>query len=716
VADVIGSLAYKLKLDSQEFKVGMHATRAEFAAAKAIARDSATGLDNYNQALKNLDVLLQKKLIDDSKHSTAAKKLEQNYLQQEAAVRRLTVSEKERLNALGRGPDGKRSAQEMAEFHRMNREKGLAEQQRIKDQIDRYGKAVEAETAAARKGLQERLAIYKREKAARMDALAASARGPMQGPGFQNSNTFAGKPGDASSGGGVGGGLAFGAKAFAGAVVANEFMKAGAAAKQFVADSQEVFMANERNAASFEVFTGSAEKTRMLMEDMKQLAAVSGITLSAMASGASSMMAFGVATEDVTDKMKQMAAISRGDPERFKSLSLAYGQVTAAGKLMGQENLQLINAGFAPLAEISRTTGRSMAELRKDMENGLITTKMVADAFASATSEGGRFNGMLDKIGETTSGAQSKSKAAWDQAKNDVGEALAPLTRWRAEVSEFFAKDVSQLASVFKASAAVVEPEKVDPKAAGRQRLADETARRQRAEEKMAADREAARVSQAERLAQSQASESMKQIEQRTPAAEVDKFKNILGLLDESTKQTAIEDFAQNKNLEAIYTYLDKSLVAELKKLEAVEQQNKAYADQKSISENLKTEAEQLKEKYASSADNLKQQLVDLEVMRGRGMISNDVYDKARNDAAMTATADSRQKIDQANQLPTAIAQGSQEAYKLMVQNQNRAKTDTKKEAEKQIALAKQQVDVARESRDVLIKLSEQLDFEMVGG
>lgn len=715
MADTIGSLAYKLKLDSQEFKVGMHATRAEFAAAKAIARDSATGLDNYNQALRNLDVLLQKKLIDDSKHSTAARKLEQNYLQQEAAVRKLTAAEKERLNALSRGPDGKRSAQEMAEFHRMNREKGLAEQQRIKDQVDRYGKAVEAETAAARKGLQERLAIYKREKAARMDALAASARGPMQGPGFQNSNTFAGKPGDAPAGG-VGGGLAFGAKAFAGAVVANEFMKAGAAAKQFVADSQEVFMANERNAASFEVFTGSAEKTRVLMEDMKQLAAVSGITLSAMASGASSMMSFGVATEDVTDKMKQMAAISRGDPERFKSMALAYGQVTAAGKLMGQENLQLINAGFAPLAEISRTTGRSMAELRKDMENGLITTKMVADAFASATGEGGRFNGMLEKIGETTSGAQSKSQAAWNQAKNDVGEALAPLTRWRAEVSEFFAKDVSQLASVFKATPAPVEPEKVDPKAAGRQRLADETARRQRAEEKMAAEREAARVSQAERLAQSQAAESMRQIEQRTPAAEVDRFKNILGLLDESTKQTAIEDFAQNKNLEAIYTYLDKSLVAELKKLEAVEQQNKAYAEQKSISEKLKTEAEQLKEKYASSADKLKQQLIDLEVMRGRGMISDDVYNQARNDAAMTASADSRQRIDQANQLPTAIAQGSQEAYKLMVQNQNRAQTGAKKEVEKQIALAKQQVDVAKESRDALKKLNEQLDFEMVGG
>lgn len=715
MADVIGSLAYKLRLDSQQFKEGMTATRAEFAAAKAIARDSATGLDNYNLALKNLDVLLQKKLIDDSKHLAASKKLEQNYLQQEAAVRKLTAAEKDRLNALSRGPDGKRSAQEMAEFHRMNREKGLAEQQRIREQTDRYGKAVEAESAAARKGLQERLAIYKREKAARMDALAAGARGPMQGPGFQNSNTFAGKPGDAS-GGGVGmpasmpkGGMAAGA-VVGGALAMAKF------AYDLSKEGQQVFATNEKIAASFEVFTGSAAKTRILIEDMKELSSVSGVSFSSMSEGAAAMMSYGASTEEVTAKMKQMAAISRGDPERFKSMALAYGQVTAAGRLMGQENLQLINSGFNPLAEISRTTGRNMTELKKDMENGLITVKMVSDAFASATSEGGRFNGMLDKIGETTAGAQQKSHAAWDQARNDVGEVLAPLTRLQAQLSEYFAKDASRLANAFKQAKPEEPPEKVDPKAAGRQRLADEKARRERAEAKMAADREAARVSQAEKLAQSQASVNMRQIEQRTPAAELDKFKNIIGLLDETTKQTAINDFAEYGNLEAIYTYLDKSLVAELKKLDAVEQQNKAYAEQKSISEKLKTEAEQLKEKYASSGDKLKQQLIDLEVMRGRGMISAEVYDKARNEAAMTATADSRQKIDQANQLPTAIAQGSQEAYKLMVQNQNRAQTGAKKEVEKQTALAKQQVDVAKESRDVLKRLSEQLDFEMVGG
>jgi hypothetical protein len=62
MTDVIGSLAYKLKLDSTQFKQGMVATRAELSASKAIARDSASGFDTYGQSIANLDVLLKKAL------------------------------------------------------------------------------------------------------------------------------------------------------------------------------------------------------------------------------------------------------------------------------------------------------------------------------------------------------------------------------------------------------------------------------------------------------------------------------------------------------------------------------------------------------------------------------------------------------------------------------------------------------------------------------
>lgn len=51
---------------------------------------------------------------------------------------------------------------------------------------------------------------------------------------------------------------------------------------------------------------------------------------------------------------------------------------------MGQDLNQMINAGFNPLQVISEKTGKSIAVLKKEMEQGAISSEMVADAFAAA--------------------------------------------------------------------------------------------------------------------------------------------------------------------------------------------------------------------------------------------------------------------------------------------------------------------------------------------
>lgn len=42
-----------------------------------------------------------------------------------------------------------------------------------------------------------------------------------------------------------------------------------------------------------------------------------------------------------------------GNNEKFSSMTLAFAQMSAAGRLMGQDLNQMINAGFNPLQVIS---------------------------------------------------------------------------------------------------------------------------------------------------------------------------------------------------------------------------------------------------------------------------------------------------------------------------------------------------------------------------
>lgn len=164
-----------------------------------------------------------------------------------------------------------------------------------------------------------------------------------------------------------------------------------------------------------------------LFEQIKEYELLTPMIMQDLASGAQTMLAFNIPAQDVMQHLKAIGDISMGDSEKFKSLTLAFSQMSATGKLMGQDLLQMINAGFNPLQVISEQTGKSIGQLKEEMEKGAISTKMVQDAFHAAASEGGQFNGMLEAQSKTLKGAISNLEGAWQYMLNDIGEAQEGL-------------------------------------------------------------------------------------------------------------------------------------------------------------------------------------------------------------------------------------------------------------------------------------------------
>lgn len=81
----------------------------------------------------------------------------------------------------------------------------------------------------------------------------------------------------------------------------------------------------------------------------------------------------------------------------------------------------MVNAGFNPLEEIARKTGKSIGELKNEMSKGAISSKMVQDAFISATSAGGKFFGMADEGSKTLNGQISMLEESFDMMFNELG-------------------------------------------------------------------------------------------------------------------------------------------------------------------------------------------------------------------------------------------------------------------------------------------------------
>jgi tape measure domain-containing protein len=181
----------------------------------------------------------------------------------------------------------------------------------------------------------------------------------------------------------------------------------------------------EQISVSFEVFTGSAEVAKNMLGELKDQALKSPMQFQDITKGAQTLLGYGLTASQVIPITKMLGDISGGNADKFSRLSLAFGQVNAAGRLMGQETRQMINAGFNPLQAISEKTGESMASLTKRMHDGKISVQEVANAFTYATTEGGRFFGNADRQSQTLQGQFNKLQESVTFALAEIGTSLA---------------------------------------------------------------------------------------------------------------------------------------------------------------------------------------------------------------------------------------------------------------------------------------------------
>lgn len=173
--------------------------------------------------------------------------------------------------------------------------------------------------------------------------------------------------------------------------------------------------------SSFEVLL-RGRGVKAFLDEIKAFAVESPLSLTGVSQAAQTLLSFNVEADKTIPIIKQIGDISMGNEERFRSLTLAFAQMSSAGKLMGQDLLQMINAGFNPLQEISEKTGKSISVLRKEMETGAISSDMVAEAFRSATAEGGKFYGMTQKQAEGIKGLQNQIEGATQEMLNNLGK------------------------------------------------------------------------------------------------------------------------------------------------------------------------------------------------------------------------------------------------------------------------------------------------------
>lgn len=196
----------------------------------------------------------------------------------------------------------------------------------------------------------------------------------------------------------------------------------------------EAAMTMEGLTAQFTVMTGSAEKAKNVIGEIAEFAEKTPFDKLGLSNAAKTLMAFGLEADSVVPTLKMLGDVAGADQNRLNSLALVFGQIKSAGRLMGQDLLQLVGQGFNPLTIISQKTGMSMKYLKTAMEKGAISADMVTLAFKAATSEGGMFFGNLEAQSQTLQGRISTLKDNFVTALQNMAEAFLPMLKAGVDV------------------------------------------------------------------------------------------------------------------------------------------------------------------------------------------------------------------------------------------------------------------------------------------
>lgn len=184
------------------------------------------------------------------------------------------------------------------------------------------------------------------------------------------------------------------------------------------------YNAMQQNAnAALKTMLGSQKAVNEQMEKLGKLAQNSPFSKATFISAQQQLIAFGVEVEKVIpllDAMQNAVAASGGGSQQLADLAFVVAQIKAAGKITGQDLIQLGQRGINVAEIIGKAFGKSSAEVKAMISKNQIDADQAIDALTKGMME--KFGGATDAIKKQWSGAADRIKAANRDIGADIGK------------------------------------------------------------------------------------------------------------------------------------------------------------------------------------------------------------------------------------------------------------------------------------------------------
>lgn len=173
---------------------------------------------------------------------------------------------------------------------------------------------------------------------------------------------------------------------------------------------------------AFNTMLGSKAKADALMDRVIETAAKTPFDLQGVASGAKQLLAYGVASEDVTNRLVQLGNIAAGLSIPLNDIVYLYGTTMVQGRLFTQDVRQFMGRGIPLVKELSKELGKTEEEINAMVTAGKIGFPEVQKVLDNLTNSGGMFYNLMEEQSKTISGKISNLEDGISVMFNNIGK------------------------------------------------------------------------------------------------------------------------------------------------------------------------------------------------------------------------------------------------------------------------------------------------------
>ena len=221
-----------------------------------------------------------------------------------------------------------------------------------------------------------------------------------------------------------------------------------AAIKQFTSQVINATGTMQQLQVSLSTILQDEGKAKELIGEITQFAAKTPFNLDDVASGAKQLLAYGSSAENVVEELSMLGDVASGLQIPIGQLIYLYGTLRTQGRAMTVDIRQFAGRGIPIYEELAKVLGVSKDQVGELVKEGKVGFKEVEQAFKNMTSEGGKFNDLMENSAGTWPQRISNMQDKLFQSLNNFGNRYKEIFETGMDITEGVVDHLEDILSV----------------------------------------------------------------------------------------------------------------------------------------------------------------------------------------------------------------------------------------------------------------------------